>query len=392
MLGFGGPAALASLGIGCFGVWYWFSEPSDVASPRRVRRPPELALQRAEPPPATEEHLLTPERAVVSPRLDAGEPPTAWTETGAIEAPSVPGPESAVPEAENMTAGAETARPDTEHSVEGAERASDDGEPAEPAATLSTPRRRSRRVELASLRARRQPGLCNDPGDAIEAREALMRHFRHVDWDGEPLLYIDPRLAEGAHLALIAQLEDAEQTARAALRAVVSRPEVFAYFDAQLLLAAACTNDDVVAYYDGALHVVPSDADVRQSVVHEYTHHVLMSRGFIAPTWAQEGIAMNVAQESWWRGRQWLERVMDSPFSLAEVEVAIPYTMRSDQAVLFYVQSAAMVTCAARDQPDGVAGLVRSLYDEHPGDESSYELPERADPSEWRACFKSLLR
>jgi hypothetical protein len=99
---------------------------------------------------------------------------------------------------------------------------------------------------------------------------------------------------------------------------------------------------------------------------------------------------MNVARENWWRERQWLAKILEPPFSLDDMEEAIPYKMRADQAVLFYVQSAAMVTCAVRDEPDGVAGLVRSVYGERRGDELRYELPELADPSAWRACLNRL--
>jgi hypothetical protein len=203
-------------------------------------------------------------------------------------------------------------------------------------------------------------------------------------------LYIDPRLPPGTEHTLAALLEDAEREATAALRANVPRPDVFAYFDTELLLAASCTNDDVVAYYDGALHVVPLQADIRQSVLHEYTHHVLISRGFLGPTWAQEGIAMYVARETWWRTPDWLAQVADAPFALEDMEQAVPYTMRPDQAVLFYVQSAAMVACAVSGEPEGIAGLVRSVYGERRRDQLSYELPQLAGPSAWSACLDSL--
>jgi hypothetical protein len=217
-----------------------------------------------------------------------------------------------------------------------------------------------------------------------------MQHFRQAQWDADSRLFIDPRLPHGIEQTLVAHLDAAERETSAALRANVPRPDVFAYFDTELLLAASCTNDDVVAYYDGALHVVPLHDDVRQSVLHEFTHHVLIRRGFLGPTWAQEGIAMYVARETWWRTPAWLARVAEAPFALEDIERAVPYKLRSDQALLFYVQSAALVTCAVSGEPEGVAGLVRSLYGERRGDELSYDLPDLARPSDWSRCLDSL--
>jgi hypothetical protein len=386
---------VAGLGVACLGVW-WLVGYREGQRSKRPHERAEHALTALRVDESTDPNSMEPPtepaggiavRRDVDPipsDLDRApedweEPPRDVSRIAPEQAPSDAGP-SREPHADER-AGHEP--------LIGREAFIDDAPPVREAAPARPTR--SRAVAFSSLEVRRQPGLCNDPGDAIEARQMLMQHFRHADWDGEPLLYIDPRLPGLAHAPLIDHLQSAERDASAALKAEVARPDVFAYFDRELLLAAACTNDDVVAYYDGALHVVFSDADVRQSVVHEYTHHVLMSRGMLGPAWAQEGIAMNVARESWWRG-QWLGRVMESPFSLEAMEEGIPYKMTSEQAVLFYVQSAAMVTCAARDEPEGLAGLVRTLYGEYPGTASSYELPDPAEPSRWRACLNSLQR
>jgi hypothetical protein len=92
-------------------------------------------------------------------------------------------------------------------------------------------------------------------------------------------------------------LTEAEREVGSRLKLRVARPETFVYFDKQLLTAAACISPEVAAYYDGALHVAASDDDLRASVLHEYTHHALMSSGLLGPAWAQEGIAMNIARE-----------------------------------------------------------------------------------------------
>lgn len=257
------------------------------------------------------------------------------------------------------------------------------GEAPEPAPT--------RRVSITVLESRTQPGLCKGSSDALDAREALVARFHAVSWDGASLLYLDPRLEPRAHVGLVADLEHAESELSRVLQLVPPRPDVFAYYDTRLLLAGGCTNDGVVAYYDGALHVVPSHDDVAQSILHEYTHHALTAAGLLGPAWAQEGIAMHMAGETWWRGG-WMTRVLERPFSLEVMESAVPYTLRSDQAGLFYAQSAAMVACAIRDDPRGVRGLVESLAAGNDHGDLSYQLPSAAAPLAWRSCFSDLAR
>jgi hypothetical protein len=248
-----------------------------------------------------------------------------------------------------------------------------------------------RRVSITVLEARTQPGLCKGSADAIEARDALIARFHAVSWDGASQLYLDPRLEPGTYPRLVADLARTEKELLRVLQLAPPRPDVFAYLDTELLLAAGCTNDNVVAYYDGALHVVPSHQDVETSILHEYTHHALTSAGLLGPAWAQEGIAMHVAGETWWRGG-WMTRVLERPFSLEAMESAVPYTLRSDQAGLFYAQSAAMVACAIRDDARGLRGLVESLAAGNERGELSYQLPSAAAPAAWRSCFADLAR
>jgi hypothetical protein len=249
----------------------------------------------------------------------------------------------------------------------------------------------ARRVSITVLEARTQPGLCKGSSEAVDARAALVARFHAFSRDGASLLYLDPRLEPRAHVGLVADLEQAESELSRVLQLVPPRPDVFAYYDTRLLLAGGCTNDDVVAYYDGALHVVPSHDDVAQSILHEYTHHALTAAGLLGPAWAQEGIAMHMAGETWWRGG-WMTRVLERPFSLEVMESAVPYTLRSDQAGLFYAQSAAMVACAVRDDPRGLRGLVESLAAGNDHGDLSYQLPSAAAPLAWRSCFTDLAR
>ena len=246
-------------------------------------------------------------------------------------------------------------------------------------------------MEVGPLRVWQQPGLCANGDEASHAHASLVQRFRATDTDGTRL-YVDPRLPVGAHLSALEYLRIAEDEARVELALSSPRPALFIYGSTQLLLAAACTNGDVVAYYDGALHVVVNRDDLRESVIHEYAHHALMSHGIIGPAWAQEGIAMHVARETWWLHRTWLERVADEPFSIDSMERAVPYTLESEQATLFYAQAAAMVACATRNTSDGLAGLVRELRSAHSESEISYDLPVPQRPSALRACVDTLIR
>ncbi|MGK3992473.1 translation initiation factor IF-2 [Sorangium sp. So ce1024] len=225
-------------------------------------------------------------------------------------------------------------------------------------------------------------------------RETLMSRFHEEDGRGAGRLYVDPRLPEGAHLPVLQYLDQAEREVFAQLNLQAQRPDVFVYFDAELLVAAACTNRDVVAYYDGAMHVVATHADVQTSVLHEMTHHVLMSHGMLGPTWVQEGIAMHVAREAWWLDPSWIGRIREAPMALEVMEQAVPYTLGSDEAVLFYVQAASMTYCLARGDRARLRGLLALMG--AAGHAAQAELPDDPsqllEPDAWHACTDGLMR
>jgi hypothetical protein len=248
-----------------------------------------------------------------------------------------------------------------------------------------------RQVQLVLSSRWQHPGLCATSTQAGRARELMMGRFRITSWDDDARLFLDPRLMLSTRSTLVKQLEAAEGEVSTQLGITPPRPDVFAYRDTKLLLAGSCANADVVAYYDGAVHVVPSQEDVAQSVIHEYTHHALTSVGVVAPAWAHEGIAMLVARETWWRQPEWLERVAERPFALEDMESAVPYTLESEQATQFYVQAAAMVACAIRDEPGGLKTMIRDLAAGARGGQLSYELPPLANPRFFRSCTRELL-
>jgi hypothetical protein len=164
-------------------------------------------------------------------------------------------------------------------------------------------------------------------------------------------------------------------------------PPVFVYFDQELMKAAACINEDVVAFYDGALHLVVSRSDLQQSVTHELTHHALFTSGMVGPAWAQEGIAMLVAQETWWKAPARLQLLARSPFSAEQMEELIPYKLPADQAVTFYVQSALTVQCLLARRSWSLQQLAETLRHGSGPDSVSYDLPELQESSFLSNCL-----
>jgi hypothetical protein len=250
-------------------------------------------------------------------------------------------------------------------------------------------RPKPRQVKLVQLQVWSEPGLCGS-GEGAAARESLIATFQLWDGAERGQFRVDPRLPLDSIHPILGYLDDAERVVAARLKVRVPRPEMFLYFDQRLLRAAACINSEVVAYYDGSMHVVPSDADVRTSVIHEYTHHALFSSGLIGPAWAQEGMAMNLAQETWWRERRWLTALLDHPFSMDDLDDHVPYKLVPDQALQFYAQSAALVACVLDSrhwEPDAL--LAALLQRANGGGETlSYDLPEVEYPSFLRGCLE----
>jgi hypothetical protein len=166
----------------------------------------------------------------------------------------------------------------------------------------------------------------------------------------------------------------------------------FVYADQPLMKAGACINENVVAFYDGALHIVANRSDVLQSLLHEYTHHALFSAGLITPAWAQEGIAMNVAQERWWRDARYLQALVASPFSLERMDRTIAYKLPSEQALAFYVQSAAFVECLLQARKWALPDLLAALRAGAGSDSLTYDLLELDQSGFLLSCLQGGAR
>jgi hypothetical protein len=232
--------------------------------------------------------------------------------------------------------------------------------------------------------------LCTTLAEAQAARDKLTEHFRQVDEGETGKLYLDPRLPEGADKLVLAVLETAQSAVAQSLGLQPPPPKVFAYFDQQLMKAAACINEDVVAFYDGALHIVLGGPDLQQSVTHEYAHHALFGSGLVGPAWAQEGIAMNLAAETWWREPARLQALLQAPFSGELMDELIPYKLPADQAVGFYVQAALTVQCVMRLRGWSLQQLTDTLRASSGSEAISYDLPELLPSSFLSHCVSQV--
>jgi len=234
----------------------------------------------------------------------------------------------------------------------------------------------SRQVLRALVAAWSKPGLCNDAADAAGAREAVTSSFRLLELGERGALYLDPRLPADAELPILSYLDRAENEVAIRLGLRPPRPVTFVYADQQLMKASACINEEVVAFYDGALHIVASRPDALASVLHEYTHHALFRAGLMAPTWAHEGIAMNIAKERWWRSPHFLQALLANPFGMDDMDRVIAYKLKPAQAVAFYVQSAATVECVLRERHWSLRELFTTFSSGANANSVTYDLPE----------------
>jgi len=252
------------------------------------------------------------------------------------------------------------------------------------------PTSKPRRVALAPLAAWSMPGLCSRPADAAAMREKLTAKFRRFDGGERGRLYLDPRLPEGAEAGVLASIEQAQLVVNQRLGVQPSPPLVFAYFDQELMKAAACINEDVVAFYDGALHLVAGREDLQQSVIHEYAHHAMFASGLTGPAWAQEGIAMIMARETWWQRPSRLQALLQTSFSVEDAERLIPYKLPAEQALSFYVQSALTVQCLRHLRGWSLRDLADALRIGHRAGSVSYDFPELEQSSFLSNCVATL--
>jgi hypothetical protein len=259
---------------------------------------------------------------------------------------------------------------------------------ATPPTAVSAPRR----ISSSALADWSKPGLCSTAQGAEATRTKLTASFRRIDDEAHGEILLDPRLPGGAESVLLPLLDQARSVVAQQLGLQPTPPAVFVYRDQELMKAAACINEDVVAFYDGALHLVSERTDLQQSITHELAHHALFGSGLKGPAWAQEGIAMLVARETWWRAPERLQALSHLPFSPEQMEQLIPYKLPAEQAVSFYVQAALTVQCLLTRRGWTLRELTDTLRIGSDSDAVTYDLPELQLGTFVRGCVTALSK
>ena len=120
-------------------------------------------------------------------------------------------------------------------------------------------------------------------------------------------------------------------------------PTVYLHETPQALRAHACVNDAAIAYYDGAIHVAPTEdgswRELWRTLAHEYIHHLLQTHDIQRPIWFQEGAAMAFAREI---SRSW--RFSMRPVELEQMNDGFPRSASAQFAQAFYGQAYVMLT------------------------------------------------
>jgi hypothetical protein len=224
-------------------------------------------------------------------------------------------------------------------------------QPAGPPRDAGVPGDRQRRARFGAARWG-LPGLC--PGEdtiaLLTRRQALYASFV-VASIGDASIRHAPEVP-GATLRHIAE---ALQTARTRASDLVDwppaaePPPVIVYRDDDQLRGVACINQVAIGYYDGSIHLSIEPRHVarhlRETIVHEYLHHVLNTLGVRLPTWFHEGLAMHAAQETWFadprlRLSSWLKQ---SRIPFEAMVPAFPHAADEPFAIAAYYQSFVMV-------------------------------------------------
>jgi hypothetical protein len=217
-----------------------------------------------------------------------------------------------------------------------------------PVSSETTSASADQRLQLRWGRA----GLCIETadGDVANRRASLIRRFSSAS-RGELSFAFDASVQPEALAVIERAIVRTRHFANSVMGWVPQAfpPRVVVYRDAEQLRQHACLNPSAVGYYDGEIHLSGDlnggSESLRQSAVHEYVHHVLLVLGVQKPMWLHEGLAMRLAEETWWSTPSlglptWL-RQQHLPFR-AMVE-SFPHSADERFAAAAYYQSLMML-------------------------------------------------
>jgi hypothetical protein len=210
----------------------------------------------------------------------------------------------------------------------------------------------------------RSPGLCEDGANAaslLERRRALWRSFATTQVH-EVRIWSD-RAVPAPLMTEVAFAIDRTRQYASYLFGWSPReafpPPIYLYRDVEQMRSIACVNGSRIAYYDGSVHIAGdsrfTEATIRQAASHEYVHHILVTIGVERPFWLHEGLAMQIAEERWWRKpglglQEWLAR-KHFPFD-ALVDLVPQVDKDESAANAAYYQSYMMVRFIAQRRGD----------------------------------------
>jgi hypothetical protein len=232
------------------------------------------------------------------------------------------------------------------------------------------------------------------------ARDALLATFleRRI---GDAVFLHDPRVDPSELTRLFARL----QSARIATAAWIDwapntpPPATIVYRTSEQLRSVACVNEQTVGYYDGRLHVSADpelpEPVIEQTVVHEYLHFALNQVGVSKPMWLHEGLAMHVAEETWFTNsrldfRRWLQ-TNKLPFE--GMVFAFPHTADEKFALVAYYQSFRMVDFVMEQRgPAAIRSLVSQLSSKSLTAEDAFVQGAGLSPSTLEAQWQRFVR
>lgn len=349
----------------------------------------------AVPPPPVASRV-TPVRPVEPSRLELPELPSSPQDDRAPERPSTERPTLAAPQAD---ASVEAPLPP---SPAPAQVPLDQDAGDAPEASPSPDETRARPDDKRFTIRWDDEGACAEkPRLQLKpARDALLATFleRRI---GDAVFLHDPRVDPSQLTRLFARL----QSARIATAAWIDwapntpPPATIVYRTSEQLRSVACVNEQTVGYFDGRLHVSADpelpEPIIEQTVVHEYLHFALNQVGVAKPMWLHEGLAMHVAEETWFNNsrldfKRWLQ-TNKLPFE--GMVFAFPHTADEKFALVAYYQSFRMVDFVMEQRgPAAIRSLVSQLSSKSLTAEDAFVQGAGLSPSTLDAQWQRFVR